>query len=395
MKTERFENATSATAASPNSRLALSNLEERQRFFDETRERILQSRFGGHEDLIAGTGNGDLFGQFVRDHQERFAQLTSNILGAPAESATVSASTSEERKQQQPQLRAHQPLSRCTTTGESAIARRKRIEEHLNKTSPSAADVVASILASSDIKQIRKSSSSSRITPSSSSASETGTSGTSGSGPKVRTIEIKREDTTSAISKKIPVTKQVSKVTLNNESKQQQPSPVANNENTVNNSNAGGVVQRSNSGSSGLSYSDSASSSGHSSGFGSLNNNTNQQEVKTPTTTANKTDLHLSSSASKLLDLSANHPVSKLQLLQERRKLIEHHPSFANHFGFAARFGGNPIFGPGGPKRLMGPANSGLGNKMNNMSSSTSNGKMAVTKSKSTLEYTKDNQTYR
>ena len=54
------------------SRLALTSQEERQRFFDETRERILQS-----------SRLDDPFGQFVRDHQERFAALTATIMGDP------------------------------------------------------------------------------------------------------------------------------------------------------------------------------------------------------------------------------------------------------------------------------------------------------------------------
>lgn len=54
------------------SRLALTSQEERQRFFDETRERIFQSRLD------------DPFGQFVREHQERFAALTASIMGDSA-----------------------------------------------------------------------------------------------------------------------------------------------------------------------------------------------------------------------------------------------------------------------------------------------------------------------
>ena len=56
-------------------RLALTSQEERQRFFDETRERILQSTSSRLE--------GDPFGQFVREHQERFAALTASIMGDP------------------------------------------------------------------------------------------------------------------------------------------------------------------------------------------------------------------------------------------------------------------------------------------------------------------------
>ena len=103
--------------------------------------------------------------------------------------------------------------------------------------------------------------------------------------------------------------------------------------------------------------------------------------------------------------LDSSNPVTKLQLLQERRNKLstEHHPSFANHFGFAGRFG--PDHAPlmlnfnnrnnqsshTRAARIM-QANSG--NPAS--TSATSNNKVAVTKSKSsTIEYSKDSQTYR
>lgn len=153
-------------------------------------------------------------------------------------------------------------------------------------------------------KQIRKSSSSSKITNAGSVIPATSSDNSS----KVRTIEIKRES-----------------------------------------------VQRSNSG-----------SSDTSSGFGSLNNSDQASAA---------TDIIKSK-----LDIVNPNPVTKLQLLQERRNKLstEHHPSFANHFGFAARY------------RDL--------NNRNNLQRrvmTSVNNKMAVTKSKSTIEYSKDSQTYR
>lgn len=114
-------------------------------------------------------------------------------------------------------------------------------------------------------------------------------------------------------------------------------------------------VQRSNSG-----------SSDTSSGFGSLNNSeqaSNNELIKSK------------------LDIVNPNPVTKLQLLQERRNKLstEHHPSFANHFGFAARY------------RDLNNRN----NLQRRVMTSTGSNKMAVTKSKSTIEYSKDSQTYR
>merc|ERR1712008_469689 len=178
----------------------------------------------------------------------------------------------------------------------------------------SAADLVASILNGTDLskKHIRKSSSNSKITTgpavvgplSSSSGNEnqickqdqtrTNTNG------KVRTIEIKREAESGSSTKDL---------------------------------------HRSNSG-----------SSDTSSGFGSLNNSDHPtQATPSGSTVPQATADNSSSSSSSVstsgsvikskLDLGSN-PVTKLQLLQERRNKLstEHHPSSANHFGFAGRY---------------------------------------------------------
>ena len=109
------------------------------------------------------------------------------------------------------------------------------------------------------------------------------------------------------------------------------------------------------------------------------------------------------------LDLGSN-PVTKLQLLQERRNKLstEHHPSFANHFGFAGRY--RPDHGPlllnfnnrnntqnNTHARAARTMAHPIEKSANNSSSAVvPNNKMAVTKSKSsTIEYSKDRSTYR
>ena len=108
------------------------------------------------------------------------------------------------------------------------------------------------------------------------------------------------------------------------------------------------------------------------------------------------------------LDLGSN-PVTKLQLLQERRNKLstEHHPSFANHFGFAGRY--RPDHGPlllnfnnrnntqnNTHARAARTMAHPIEKSANNSSAVTPNNKMAVTKSKSsTIEYSKDRSTYR
>ena len=94
--------------------------------------------------------------------------------------------------------------------------------------------------------------------------------------------------------------------------------------------------------------------------------------------------------------LDASNPVTKLQLLQERRNKLstEHHPSFANHFGFAGRYS-RPDHAP-----LMLNFNNRNNHRARIMANNTSavlqpNNKVAVTKSKSSVEYSKDSQTYR
>ena len=116
---EWFDRMKNCERTSP-SRLALTSLEERQRFFDETRERILQSRLE------------DPFGQFVREHQERFAALTASFMGDHASAVEVG-------KQQQ--AAAQSAFSSATATPRETPTPQPNGEQQT-----SAADLVASIL---------------------------------------------------------------------------------------------------------------------------------------------------------------------------------------------------------------------------------------------------------
>ena len=145
-------------------------------------------------------------------------------------------------------------------------------------------------------------------------------------------------------------------------------------------------VQRSNSGS---------SCSDSSSGFGSLKN----QSVIGPLPSVNQSgvgpsireEVPIKEHSLKLDTL--NPAVSKLQLLQERRKLSEHHPSFANHFGFAARYVGNRDFHSTFNATFNAARNNQVQRRI--MMQNSSN-KLSVSKSKSSsVEYSKENQSYR
>ena len=103
------------------SRLALTSQEERQRFFDETRERILQSRLD------------DPFGQFVRDHQERFAALTATIMG---ENNSGAASPATNNAVEVGKLKGAESVLNATSSREAGSSQDQQ----------SAADLVASIL---------------------------------------------------------------------------------------------------------------------------------------------------------------------------------------------------------------------------------------------------------
>ena len=149
-------------------------------------------------------------------------------------------------------------------------------------------------------------------------------------------------------------------------------------------------VQRSNSGS---------SCSDSSSGFGSLKNS--HQENSTTTTTVNNTSVVTAPSSVKehptFSKLEPLNPVTKLQLLQERRKLSEHHPSFANHFGFAARYVGQRGDFPSTFNTTFNSRNNQVQRRiMMQQQQQQNSNKVAVTKSKSSsVEYSKNNQTYR
>jgi len=353
------------------SRLALTSQEERQRFFDETRERILQS-----------SRLDDPFGQFVREHQERFAALTATIMGGDP-TVTEVIGKQQQTTQKTASAVVNADSSSSNSSQSSLIASTKRESTNVVSTSTgvnlpltpsscqaqngeqnqttSAADLVASILNGTDLskKHIRKSSSNSKITGPSNNENQL----QSNTNSKVRTIEIKRET---------------------------EPADTGNNPGS-----SSVALHRSNSG-----------SSDTSSGFGSLNNSDHPTQATPSGSTVPSTADNNSSSANTSViksKLDSSNPVTKLQLLQERRNKLstEHHPSFANHFGFAGRF--RPDHAPlmlnfnnrNNHTRAARIMSTNSGNPAST-TSATSNNKVAVTKSKSsTIEYSKDSQTYR
>lgn len=110
------------------SRLALTSQEERQRFFDETRERIFQSRLD------------DPFGQFVREHQERFAALTASIMGDSVAVGNVAAlEVGKPAKAANGAASPAAPIASVDKQSETS-----QVGE--GEQQPSAADLVASIL---------------------------------------------------------------------------------------------------------------------------------------------------------------------------------------------------------------------------------------------------------
>ena len=109
-------------------------LTSHERFFDESR--LLSSRLNGPDDP---------FGQFVREHQERFAALTASIMGSNSTDTNSVASTANssevivERKQSS---------SQAFTNNNSRSEIRPENHEVVSQqpSQPSAADLVASIL---------------------------------------------------------------------------------------------------------------------------------------------------------------------------------------------------------------------------------------------------------
>ena len=111
-------------------------LTSHERFFDESR--LLSSRLNGTDDP---------FGQFVREHQERFAALTASIMGSSSTDTNSVASTANssevivERKQSS-------SSSQAFTNNNSRSEIRPENHEVVSQQppQPSAADLVASIL---------------------------------------------------------------------------------------------------------------------------------------------------------------------------------------------------------------------------------------------------------
>ena len=103
--------------------------EERQRFFDETRERLFQTRLN----------DNDPIGQFVREHHERFAALTASIMGDPTSAGGNSTVEVGKQLQSVASTRPHPTLTRSDTQPLEATSASSSQQA-------SAADLVASIL---------------------------------------------------------------------------------------------------------------------------------------------------------------------------------------------------------------------------------------------------------
>ena len=145
----------SSTAAANSPRLV--SQEETQRFFDETRERLFQTRLNVLATPVNNGGNindndvnNDPIGQFVREHHERFAALTASIMGDNTSTAAVvdvNAGGKSVRPQHhhhsaavglnQSLVRPHPTLTRSDT---------QPLDGAASQQTTSAADLVASIL---------------------------------------------------------------------------------------------------------------------------------------------------------------------------------------------------------------------------------------------------------
>ena len=107
-----------------------------QKFFDKTRERILQSTNSRLE--------SDPFGQFVREHQERFAALTASIMG-DAHPLEVIGKQQQNSKAPNTSTAIVGDNVEKTSQFNSSSARHETSQQEITE-SPSAADLVASIL---------------------------------------------------------------------------------------------------------------------------------------------------------------------------------------------------------------------------------------------------------
>ena len=112
-------------------------LTSHERFFDESR--LLSSRLNGPDDP---------FGQFVREHQERFAALTASIMGSNSTDTNSVASTANssevlERKQSSS---SSQAFTNNNSRSEIIRPENHEVVSSQQPPQPSAADLVASIL---------------------------------------------------------------------------------------------------------------------------------------------------------------------------------------------------------------------------------------------------------
>ena len=111
-------------------------LTSHERFFDESR--LLSNRLNNAEDP---------FGQFVREHQERFAALTASIMG-PTENSSASSQASEVIGKQSSASTAF------SNNNSENLEHESNREQPLALQPPSAADLVASILNGKSISSM-------------------------------------------------------------------------------------------------------------------------------------------------------------------------------------------------------------------------------------------------
>ena len=113
-------------------------LTSHERFFDESR--LLSNRLNSAEDP---------FGQFVREHQERFAALTASIMG-PTENSSASASS-----QASEVIGKQSSASTAFSNNNSEnLEHESNRQQPLALQPPSAADLVASILNGKSISRV-------------------------------------------------------------------------------------------------------------------------------------------------------------------------------------------------------------------------------------------------
>ena len=113
-------------------------LTSHERFFDESR--LLSNRLNSAEDP---------FGQFVREHQERFAALTASIMGSTENSSASASSQASEVIGKQSSA-----STAFSNNNSENLEHESNREQPLALQPPSAADLVASILNGKSISWV-------------------------------------------------------------------------------------------------------------------------------------------------------------------------------------------------------------------------------------------------